>query len=94
MHLLHKSKTSYILKRREYIICYYSCGKARRLAIGVLDHDWCNDPEKFPILELLVISFSRHHGAVHHHASITLHAFVKSKIIFLQTLFHFARMVL
>jgi hypothetical protein len=36
---------------------------------------------------LFFFSFSRHRDVVHHHASITLHAFVKSKIIFYKLYF-------
>jgi hypothetical protein len=55
----------------------------------------CNDPEKSPLLELLVISFSRHLDVMHHiHASIILHIFVKLKIILTKLYFNFSPMVL
>jgi hypothetical protein len=61
---------------------------ARSLVSGVD----CNDPEKSPILELLVI-FLRHWDVMHHHAYLTLHVFVKSKIIWHKIYNYFAHMV-
>jgi hypothetical protein len=51
---------------------------------GVHARGCCNDPEKSPILELLVIFFFVSSG---HHASITLHVFVNSKIIWNKSFF-------
>jgi hypothetical protein len=55
---------------------------ARSLVSGVD----CNDPEKSPILELLVIFFFT---SLRRHASITLQVFVKYKIIWNKILFLF-----
>jgi hypothetical protein len=64
---------------------------ARSLVSGVD----CNDPEKSPLLKLLVISFFASSWRVHHHAYLTLHVFVESKIIWLKIYFYYlARMVL
>jgi hypothetical protein len=64
---------------------------ARSLVSGVD----CNDPEKSPILVLLVIFFSRHRDVMHHiPASIILHIFVKLKIILTKLYFNFSPMVL
>jgi hypothetical protein len=48
---------------------------ARSLVSGVD----CNDPEKSPILELFFFLFLHHCDVMHHHASFTLHVFIKSK---------------
>jgi hypothetical protein len=64
---------------------------ARSLVSGV----GCNDPKKIPKLEFVCsFSFLRCCDVIHHHASITLHAFVKPKHILYKLYFYFARMVL
>jgi hypothetical protein len=63
--------------------------EARSLISGVD----CNDPKKIPKLEF-VCSFSHRCDVIHHHASVTLHAFVKPKHILYKLYFYFARMVL
>jgi hypothetical protein len=46
-------------------------------AVGI-----CNDPEKSPILELLVIFFFGHCDIMHYHASITLHFYCQTQNYF------------
>jgi hypothetical protein len=52
--------------------------------------------QKIPLLDFVCsFSFSCHCDIMHHHAYLTLHVFVKSKIIWLKIYFYYlARMVL
>jgi hypothetical protein len=51
--------------------------------------------QQIPLIDnYLFFSFLHHHDIMHHHASITLHVFVKSKIIWNQIYFYFARMTM
>jgi hypothetical protein len=66
------------IKREDSIVSptlspYTSVDLGARSLVSGVD---CNDPEKSPLLQLLVISFSRHLDFLHHHASLTLHVFV------------------
>jgi hypothetical protein len=64
---------------------YTSVDLGARSLVGGVD---CNGPEKFTFLDLLVLLFFVHHRDVMHlHAFITLHIFVKPKIIWYKLYF-------
>jgi hypothetical protein len=70
------------MKREDSIVSptlspYTSVDLGARSLISGVD---CNDPKISLILELFVPFFSRHFDVVHHHAFITLHIFVKTKL--------------
>jgi hypothetical protein len=58
---------------------YTSVDLGARSLVGGVD---CNNPEKSPILELLVIFFFGHCDIMHYHASITLHFYCQTQNYF------------
>jgi hypothetical protein len=84
------------MKREDSIVSptlspYMSVDLGARSLVSGVD---CNGPGKSNIRIVCSFSFLRHLDIMHHHASFTLHVFVKSKTIWNQIYFYFARMTM